>query len=106
MEERDILITGYAKLPQGITATELYTIVAVGLVVNRDTGEIINSDCSLVTQVARDFVRMLVQGKSLKHIEDIEAVFNARYFGSARKALLCALHSCVGKFHQIHTEQD
>lgn len=101
MERRDLLITGYAKLPQGITATELYAIMAVGLVLDRNTGVIIDADCTLATRVARKYVKNLLLGKCLSDVEEIETLFNTHYYGSARKALLSAVRSCAEKYHQI-----
>lgn len=106
MENREILITGYAKIPQGLAASELYTTIALGLVVDRETGEILDVDCSLVTQIARDFVKQLIQHKNLNGLEDIEEAFNTRYFGSARKALILAARICSEKFHSIGTDDE
>ena len=72
MESNEILITGYAKLPQGITAQELYSVIAVGLVVEKNSGVIIDSDCSLATQLAKNFVKKILVGSSLNDIDNIE----------------------------------
>lgn len=105
MEAQEILITGYAKVPQGLAASELYTTIALGLLVNKSTGEILDVDCSLVTQIARDFVRQLIIHKNLNELDVIEEALNARYFGSARKALIMALRSCLEKYQGISTEE-
>lgn len=101
MEHHELFITGYAKLPQGITATELYRVIAVGLIVDRQSGEILDADCSLVTRVARDFVKKLIIGKDLKEIEEIQREFSKKYYGSAKKALISALRTCNEKYNQI-----
>lgn len=101
MESQTILITGYAKLPQGIAATEIYPAIALGLVVDRETGEVLDVDCSLVTQIARDFVKDLILHRNLKESEEIEALFNARFFGSARKSLILALRTCSEKYRAL-----
>lgn len=106
MDNREILITGYAKLPQGLPASDLYTTIALGLVVDRETGEILDVDCSLVTQIARDFVRQLILHKNLNEPDDLEEAFNARYFGSARKALILAARICAEKYRKIGTNEE
>lgn len=106
MENREILITGYAKLPQGLAASEIYTTIVLGLVVDRETGEILDVDCSLVTQIARDFVKQLVMHKNLNDLDGIEEAFNTRYFGSARKALILAARICSEKYRGIGTGED
>jgi hypothetical protein len=91
MESNEILITGYAKLPQGITAKELYSVIAVGVIVEKNSGVIIDSDCSLATQIAKDFVRSILVGCSLSDID----------YGSARKAIISAVKTCAEKYKQI-----
>lgn len=106
MENSEILITGYAKIPQGLAVSDLYTTIALGLVVDRNTGEILDVDCSLVTQIARDFVKQLVLNKNLNELEVIEEAFNTRYFGSARKALILAVRICLEKYRKIGTDDE
>lgn len=101
MDSNDIFVTGYAKLPQGITATELYTVIAVGMLIDKPTGIIIDIDCSLVTDVARNFVKTLVKGQNINDLEVIEKSFTERYHGSARKALLSAFRIIQEKYFHI-----
>lgn len=106
MENNEILITGYAKIPQGLAASELYTTIALGLLVDRNTGQILDVDCSLITQIARDFVKQLVLHKNLNELDEIEEAFNTRYFGSARKALILAARICQEKYRKIGTDEE
>lgn len=101
MESTEILITGYAKLPQGITAKELYSVIAVGVIVEKQTGVIIDSDCSLATKIAKDFVHSILKGCSLNDIDYIEKKFKKYYYGSARKAIISAVKTCAEKYKQI-----
>lgn len=101
MEPNEIFLTGYAKLPKGITATELYRVIAVGLIVDSKTGIILDADCSLVTRVAKEFFRELVVGKNLNDYQELQVIFKEKYFGSAKKALISALKTCNEKFKQI-----
>ena len=101
MKPDEIFITGYAKLPKGITAAELYIVIAVGLIIDRRTGTILDADCSLVTRVAREFFKKLVVGKNINDYEEIQDLFIKKYFGSAKKALISALKICNEKYKQI-----
>ncbi|TCO71349.1 uncharacterized protein DUF3870 [Marinisporobacter balticus] len=96
-----IFISGYAKLPKGITSTELYSVIAVGVLVNRYTGEVFEAEASLVTSVAKDFFRNHLVGKNLNNFDEIEKMFKENYFGSARKAIISALRTCYEKYEQI-----
>ncbi|MEW9122381.1 MAG: DUF3870 domain-containing protein [Thermotaleaceae bacterium] len=100
MAAKKIFISGYAKLPKGITATEMYSVIAVGLLVNRYTGEILEADCSLVTATAQKFFRNNMVGENINHVDTIEKMFNDNYFGSAKKAIISALRTCHEKYKQ------
>lgn len=106
MDRNEIFVTGYAKLPQGITATELYTVIAVGMLLDADTGVIIEIDCSLVTSVARNFVSKIMVGRNIEDIDKIENVFNEKYHGSARKALISSFRTCNEKFVQYKKNRE
>jgi len=101
MERTEIFVTGYAKLPQGITAAELYSIIAVGMMVDRHTGIIGDVDCTLATDMGKNFVKSLVVGKNLNEVDAIDTEFNDNYYGSAKKALISAIRTCNEKFRQI-----
>lgn len=101
----NVLVTGYAKLPQGITAAELYSIVGVSLILDRNTGEIKDVDCTLVTGVARKFVKEIVLGGNINELEPIELEFERSYLGSAKKALISAIRTCGEKYRQINLDE-
>ncbi len=101
MEGSQILVTGYAKHTQGLPGSEIYDTIALGLVIDCDSGEIMDVDCSLVTQIARDFVKQLVAHKNIKDLDAIEEAFNTRYYGAARKALIVAIRACSEKYRRI-----
>lgn len=106
MTEKTIFITGYAKLPNGITAQQLYSVVAIGLLVDRETGIIVDADCTLVTSTGKKFFRENVLGKNIIDYNSIEKIFLDRYFGSAKKAILSALRICSDKFEMIQNGED
>ncbi|HHY39504.1 MAG TPA: DUF3870 domain-containing protein [Clostridia bacterium] len=94
-----IFLTGYARLPAGITASELYRVVGIGIEVDAVTSEIVSADCTLATEVGRNFFSRLVVGKRLdeefdKIVEEIER----RYQGNAQKALITALRISREKY--------
>lgn len=99
--KNEVFVTGYAKLPQGITASELYTVICVGLLVDRESGVILDAECSLVTSLAKRVFKTLVVDQNIREIELIEKKFVDHYFGSAKKALISAMRTCHEKFSQI-----
>ncbi|SCY99797.1 DUF3870 domain-containing protein [Alkaliphilus peptidifermentans] len=106
MEPYKIFISGYAKLPTGTTAEELYKVIALGIILDKNTGEILDADCSVVTSVAKEHVRELLVGKNLKNIEAIEEEFKNRYYGSVKKSLISSVRKCYTKYIQILENND
>lgn len=103
---QSVFFTGYAKLPSNITAAKLYEVVAVGVEVDPQTGIIVASDCTLATQVARNFVIKLITGYNLNNgIEGLTESFERRYHGSARKALVTSVRILYEKWLVYRNEQ-
>ena len=101
LKEKHIFISGYAKPPDNTTAAQLYKIIAVGLKVDRETGVIMEADCSLITDVSKSFIKSGLIGKSLLNTQEIEAFFNDNFFGSTKKALITALKNCCLRYKMI-----
>lgn len=97
----EILLTGYAMLPKGITATKLYGVVAVGILVDKKTGIILDFECSLTTELAKKFINKLVVSHTLREFEYIEEIIQNHYHGSAQKAIITAIKSCCNQYYQI-----
>ena len=94
-----IFLTGYAKLPDGITASEVYKVVGIGLEVERTTGTVVAADCTLATEVGRRFFRKLLEGRRL--VEDFAVMVEEvelRYLGNAQKALVTAMRIARDKY--------
>ena len=98
-ETGTLFFTGYARLPAGITASEMFRVVGIGLEVDPDTGEVIEADCTLATEVGRRFFSRLVEGQRLD--EDFQCIVREveeRYQGNAQKAMVTALKIAREKF--------
>ena len=46
-----VLFSGYAKLPVGITAAEMYKVIGVIVVVDMKSGLIVKADCTLASYI-------------------------------------------------------
>ncbi|WHH60620.1 DUF3870 domain-containing protein [Petroclostridium sp. X23] len=101
LKKDKVFISGYAKLPGGITASELYSVIAVTMVVCRESGKITEVDCTLATDTARNFVNQLLVGKNIMDLEELSEDISDNYYGAAKKALLSALKQCHEKIKLI-----
>ena len=102
-----VLFSGYAKLPVGITASEMYKVIGVILVVRVETGEIVQADCTLATEVARKYVATSLLGHSMKNgPESVLRVIDKQYQGSAKKAIMTSLRIIYDKYRSFLEEQN
>ncbi|SRR6056297_991602 len=99
--KNEIFLSGYAKLPSNITASKLYEEIAVCIVVDRNTGEIRDAECTLSTMLGREFVNDIVIGSNIKDLEKANKVLENKYHGSAQKAIITALKNCQKKFKML-----
>ncbi|MDF2875477.1 MAG: hypothetical protein K0R22_2160 [Sporomusa sp.] len=97
-QDKHILFSGYAKLPTGITASEIYKVIGVVLLVNEDTGEIIQADCTLATAVARNHVSSILVGKQIANPDHLVRIVDTTYQGSAKKAIITAIRIIYDKY--------
>lgn len=93
-----ILFSGYAKLPTGITASEVYKVIGVVLIIDEDTGTILEADCTLATEVARMHVSEILTGKLITNPDNLVRVVDKTYQGSAKKAIITAIRIIFDKY--------
>lgn len=99
--EDTILVSGYGRLPEGVASHNLYRTIGVIVVVDPD-GIIIDADSTLLTRTAREFLRGLLMGRSLREPEDaLLRVIRERYQGHTQGAILAAVRHLVDQHEQV-----
>jgi len=99
VEKDTVIFSGYAQLPSGTVSSEIYKVMALVVVVDLEKGTILESECTLSTRLAERFVRELLVGKSLRSdLAEMIGLINARYQGTARKSIICALRIIADKY--------
>jgi len=87
------------ELPQ----VKCIKVIGVILVIRIDTGEIVEADCTLATNVAREYVSRILLGQSLKHGPDMALrLVDKRYQGSAKKAIMTSFAYYLMIIPQLH----
>lgn len=101
-----VLFSGYAKLPTGITASEMYKVIGIIVVVNMKTGIIMEADCTLATTLARRHVSDLMLDYDLNDgPENLQNILENNYQGSAKKAVTTAVRIIYDKFKSYRLEE-
>ncbi len=99
LDENLILFSGYAKLPTGITASEIYKLIGIVVVVDMNTGIIVEADCTLATELARRHVSNSIIGYNLNSgCEPLQKTLDKVYQGSAKKAVTTAIRIIYDKY--------
>jgi|UPI00031EBC18 hypothetical protein len=99
--DHTIYIIGEAKAPSNNPITQQYKLFFIGLVVDRETGKIVDADCTTTIDLTRAFIRSLFVGQSILDIEGVSQQIQTRYFGSSQKALTVAFKNASLKYQSI-----
>jgi hypothetical protein len=99
---RVVLISGYARLPDSVASHSQYQRLGVVLAVDSADGRIVAADTTLLTDLAKDFFRALVEGASVtEDIAEIVHRVQTRYAGQSGAALTTALRRCLETYYQL-----
>ena len=99
MDTNQVLFSGYARLPSGTVASEMFGVMALVILVNIKTGEIIEAECTLSTRMAERLVAKILVGRNLKSgPQEIIELINHVYQGTAKKAIITALRNVYDKY--------
>lgn len=102
MHNNTLFIAGYARLPQGMAAKTLFDSMTITAEVETQYGVILAVDCTLVTELGRDYLRSLLRGRSLNDgVEPLIAQITRHYKGKAASALIAALRDLEHQYQAL-----
>ncbi|WP_261130475.1 DUF3870 domain-containing protein [Bacillus sp. Marseille-Q3570] len=96
-----IYIIGDAKTSSNNPITQKFNAFFIGLVIDRESGLIVDADCSATISLTEKFVKSLFIGQSIRDTENVTTEIETRYFGSSQKALVVAFKNASIKYQQI-----
>lgn len=97
-----VLLSGSAKLPSNTAAQKLFDQLVVVVKLDYETGIVLDVDCTMATELGREFVCEIIKGYDLNRGSDglLEAI-SFRYFGHLKKALLTAVKDIFTHYDAI-----
>lgn len=105
-DRNTVLLSGYAKLPNNITAETVYETLAVAVLFDRRSGIILEAEASMVTDIAKKFIAGLLVGYNLNDgPEELMDEFECYYHGNAKRALETAIRMVFSKYQEYEAEQ-
>ncbi|WP_285659318.1 DUF3870 domain-containing protein [Actinomycetospora sp. NBRC 106375] len=96
---REVLVVGYAKLPEGTAARALYGTLAVGAIVEVGEHVVIDAWTTLAASHTNDWVSTRLIGTNLLTSADtfLDEI-QANYWGSAQAAIRQAFRDLVRRY--------
>jgi len=97
-----VLVVGGAKPSRDDAIYTTHGEFYISLVLNRETGEIIDVGCNTIVGVTEKFVKEMLVGRNLKdELPEIEAEIRRRYFALTQKPLIAALKDAANRWRTI-----
>ncbi len=96
------MLAGHAKLPQGMSASEIHQTLTITIEVDRKYWVILDASCTLTTGHAQNFISKLLKGYSfLDGLDPIIHTIEKHYHGKAQSALIAAVKDAYKQFSLI-----
>jgi hypothetical protein len=96
---KTVLITGYAKAPQGTSMYEVYKHAGIVLEVDFETHTIVDVEFTFIANLTKSFFERLLVGYELQNgIEPLIKRIEEHYFAPSQQAIIVALQSAVQRY--------
>ena len=97
-----ILVVGQAKPSREDAIYNLHGEFYISLVLERESGLIVDVECNTILSVTRDFAASMFIGRSLKtDMELLEREIKERYFALTQKPLIACMKDAYNRYMMI-----
>lgn len=94
-----VIVTGYAKAPQGTSMYEMYKHAGIVLEVDLIEHKIVNAEFTFITELTQNFFRKLLIGYCLADgIEPLIERIQNYYFAPSQQAIIVALQAAIQRY--------
>ncbi len=94
-----VFVTGQSKPAKDDAINYIYQVFYLSLVIEKETGVIIDADCNTILGVTNRFIQSMLIGRNIKtELEDLEREIKARYFALTQKALAASLKDAYNHY--------
>lgn len=101
-DKNTILVVGQAKPSREDAIYSLHGEFYISLVVDKESGLIIDVECNTILSVTKDFAASLFIGKNLKTDRAvIEKEIRERYFALTQKPLIACLKDAYNRYMMV-----
>lgn len=101
-DKNTILVVGQAKPSREDAIYTLHGEFYISLVVEKDSGLILDMECNTILSVTREFAASLLRGRNLgTDIAEIERDIRERYFALTQKPLIACVKDAHNRYMVI-----
>lgn len=102
-----ILVVGQAKPSREDAIYNLHGEFYICLVLEKDSGKILDVECNTILGVTRNFVASMFIGKSLKtDREQLELEIRNRYFALTQKPLIACMKDAYNRYMMVAGQKE
>lgn len=103
---KTVLVTGYAKAPQGTAMQQVYSYIGVILEIDPTTDKVVDAEFTLVTNVARRFFESLMVGSDLNNLDQVVHEIRERYMAPSREAMVNAIYTAAQRYWETKMKKN
>ena len=101
-DKNTILVVGQAKPSREDAIYNLHGEFYISLVLDRETGKILDMDCNTILEVTKNFVATLLIGRSLRDdVQVLEKEIKERYFALTQKPLIACIKDAHNRYMMV-----
>lgn len=101
-DKNTILVVGQAKPSREDAIYNLHGEFYISLVLDRETGKILDMDCNTILEVTKNFVATLLIGRSLRDdVQMLEKEIKERYFALTQKPLIACIKDAHNRYMMV-----
>lgn len=99
MTKSTIICTGYARLPDGMAAKNLYGVMGIGFEIDTRNNQIVNVSSTFITSMCSAFLQSIFCGHDMEiGIDEPIREFENRYFALGKKAVVVAIKDAYNQY--------
>lgn len=101
-KETTVYVLGHGKTSSDNAITSTFKIFFIGFVIDMETDEIVDLECSATIDITKRFVHDLFVGRSFAEYDaELVESIGKRYFGTSQKAIVIAYKDALKKYREI-----
>ncbi len=101
-----VYLTGHGRTHSNSLITKLFSLLCVGMLVNKKTGEIIEVDATVQMDLTRKIFSEIFCGENIQDEDNIIERITSSYHGSSQKSIIVAYKECLNKFKKLNSTQN